>query len=278
MSRATWTGCGAIGLWAFLAVLSRSAAAVPPLELTALAFAVSGAVGLALLAALGRLHELRQPAAVWVHGVGGLFLYHAFYFAALARAPAAAVNLINYLWPLLIVLLSGAVLGMRLSLRHWAGTALALAGCGAMLSGGVVSAPGAGAGYALAGAAAVTWAVYSVVSRRLAAVPLGAMAGFCAVTAVLAGILHAATEQWVIPSTSDGAAVIAMGLGPLGAAFVIWDIGMKRGDPRLLGTLAFATPVLSTLLLAAGGMVALSGTVIAAAALVAAGGLLASQG
>ena len=271
-------GCGAIGLWAFLAILSRAAAAVPPLELTALGFAVSGAVGLVVLAALGRLHELRQPLVVWVHGVGGLFLYHAFYFAALARAPAAAVNLINYLWPLLIVLLSGAVFGLRLSVRHWAGTALALAGCGAMLTDGVVSAPGAGAGYALAGAAAIIWAAYSVVSRRLAAVPLGAMAGFCAATAVLAGILHVATERWVMPAMTDGAAVVAMGLGPLGAAFVAWDIGMKRGDPRLLGTLAFATPVLSTLLLAAGGMVALSGTVVAAAALVAAGGLLASRG
>ena len=103
--RATVAGAGAIGLWAFLALLSRAASAVPPLELTALALGVSGALGLALLAVLGRTGELRQPAVVWAHGVGGLFLYHALYFAAFARAPAATVNLINYLWPLLIVLL-----------------------------------------------------------------------------------------------------------------------------------------------------------------------------
>lgn len=276
--RATVAGAGAIGLWAFLALLSRAASAVPPLELTALALGVSGALGLALLAVLGRMGELRQPAVVWAHGVGGLFLYHALYFAAFARAPAATVNLINYLWPLLIVLLSAAVLGLRLSVRHWIGTGLALAGCLALLGGGVASAPGAGVGYALAGGAAITWAVYSVLSRRLAKVPLGAMAGFCAASAVLAGVLTAATEVPVMPDGRGWAIVGLMGVGPLGAAFVLWDVGMKRGDPRLLGTLAFATPVLSTLLLVGGGYVTWSPIVLLAASLVAAGGLLAAHG
>ena len=275
--RANIAGVGAIGLWAFLALLSRAASGVPPLELTALAFGVSGVAGLALLAALGRLGELRQPAVVWAHGVGGLFLYHALYFAAFSRAPAATVNLINYLWPLLIVLLSAAVLGLRLTARHWLGTGLALAGCVALLGGGVAGTPGMWLGYALAGGAAVTWAVYSVLSRRLAAVPLGAMAGFCAVTAVLAGVLTAVTEAPIMPDGFGWLIVGLLGVGPVGVAFVLWDVGMKRGDPRLLGTLAFATPVLSTVLLAAGGYVALSPIVIAAAALVAAGGLLAAR-
>ena len=274
---ATLAGCGAIGLWAFLAVLSRMAGALPPLELTALSFAVSGGLGVAWLAARGRLAELRQAWPVWLHGVAGLFLYHAFYFAAFARAPAAAVNLINYLWPLLIVLLSGAVLGMRLGWRHWAGTGLALAGCAALLAGGAAFPPGAALGYAFAAGAAVTWALYSVLSRRFAGVPLGAMAGFCAATAALAGALHALTEPFVVPAPSDWAVVVAMGLGPLGAAFVFWDVGMKRGDPRLLGTLAFATPVLSTLLLAAAGAAPFTIITAAAALLVAAGGFVASR-
>ena len=123
----------------------------------------------------------------------------------------------------------------------------------------------------------MTWAVYSVLSRRLAVVPLGAMAGFCAVTAVLAGVLTAVTEAPIMPDGFGWLIVGLLGVGPVGVAFVLWDVGMKRGDPRLLGTLAFATPVLSTLLLAAGGYVALSPTVIAAAALVATGGLLAAR-
>ncbi len=276
MRGATLAGCGAIGLWAVLALLSRAASGVPPLQLTAMSFAVSGGLGLAWLAASGRLQELRQPPLAWLHGVGGLFGFHALYFASLARAPAATANLINYTWPLLIVLLSAALLGMRLTLRHGLGTALALAGCAMLLSGGAAFPAGAALGYALAAASAVVWALYSVLSRRFPGVPPGAMAGFCAGTAVLAGGTHLMSEATIALDASAWAAVLALGLGPVGAAFVLWDRGMKRGDPRLLGTLAFATPVLSTLILAAAGLAPFTVTTVAAAALVAAGGFVAA--
>ncbi len=276
MRGATLAGCGAIGLWAVLALLSRAASGVPPLQLTAMSFAVSGGLGLAWLAASGQLQDLRQPPLAWLHGVGGLFGFHALYFSSLARAPAATANLINYTWPLLIVLLSAALLGMRLTLRHGLGTALALAGCAMLLSSGAAFPAGAALGYALAAASAVVWALYSVLSRRFPGVPPGAMAGFCAGTAVLAGAAHLMSEATVALNASAWAAVLALGLGPVGAAFVLWDRGMKRGDPRLLGTLAFATPVLSTLILAAAGLAPFTVTTVAAAALVAAGGFVAA--
>ncbi len=269
-------GCGAIGLWALLAVLDRAAPGVPPLELVALSFAVSGVLGLGALACLRRLPEIRQPPFVWLHGVAGLFLYHAFYFAALTRAPTAAVNLINYLWPLLIVVLAGPLLGLRLTRLQALGAAVAVLGCGALLGQDAAFPPGAMLGYALAGAGAMTWALYSLLARRLAAVPLGAMAGFCAGTAVLAMVMHALTEQWVTPSGRDAVIILLLGLGPVGIAFVLWDRGMKRGDPRLLGTLAFATPVLSTVLLGLFGYVPIGAVTLVAAALVAAGGLIAA--
>lgn len=277
LSRADAAGCGAIGLWAFLAVLGRGASAIPPLELVGLSFAVSGLLGLIALAVSRRLGALRQPPLAWLHGVAGLFLYHAFYFAALARAPAAAVNLINYLWPLLIVVLAGPMLGLRLTLVQWVGTGLALVGCATLLGTGAPFPQGAALGYALAAGAALTWALYSILARRFTAVPLGAMAGFCAMTSLLALMMHVWTETTVTPGVADWAVILALGLGPLGVAFLLWDWGMKRGDPRLLGTLAFATPVLSTLLLGATGQVEITMTVLLAAGLVAAGGLLAAR-
>ena len=282
MRAATVAGCGAIGLWAFLALLSRAASALPALQLTAMSFAVSGGLGLTWLAAAGRLGDLRQPAPVWLHGVGGLFGFHALYFAALARAPAAAANLINYSWPLLLVLLSAALPGniascLRLTWRHVAGVGLAVAGCAALLGAEAAFPAGALLGYALAAASAVVWALYSVLARRFQGVPVGAVAGFCAATAVLAAGLHTLTETYVPPSPAAWAVIVAMGAGPVGAAFALWDIGMKRGDPRLLGTLAFATPVLSTLLLAAAGLAPFTATTMLAAALVASGGWVAAR-
>lgn len=274
---ATVAGCGAIGLWAFLALLSRAASEVPPLQLAATSFAISAVLGFAWLAAARRLGELRQPPLAWLHGVGGLFGFHALYFASLAQAPAATANLINYTWPLLLVLLSAAVLGLTLTWRHLLGTALALLGCAVLLSGGAAFPAGAMLGYALAASSAVVWAVYSVLARRFAQVPSGAVAGFCGGTAALAAALHSLTGAWVAPSPAAWAAMIAMGVGPVGTAFALWDVGMKRGDPRLLGTLAFATPVLSTLLLTAAGLAPFTAATVPASVLVAAGGYVASR-
>jgi len=278
MHSATAAGLGALLLWAFLAVLTRMAAGLPPLQLTALAFAVAGLCGLAWLAATRRLAALCQPPLAWAHGVGGLFGYHALYFAALAFAPAVEANLLNYLWPLLIVLLSAPVLGLRLGVARLAGVAMGFAGCALLLGGGARFDPVHGFGFLCAIGCALTWAVYSVTARRMAAVPTEALVGFCLASAVLGLLAHAGFEDWVWPDARQALGVLLLGLGPVGAAFFLWDRGMKQGDPRLLGTLAYAVPVASTLLLVASGEAAWGWGIGVALALVAGGGWLASRG
>jgi drug/metabolite transporter (DMT)-like permease len=277
MTIATLAGSLALLLWAFLALLARMASGLPPLQLTALAFAVGGVLALAVVAVRGRLAALRQGPLAWAHGVGGLFGYHALYFAALALAPAVEANLLNYLWPLLIVLLSGPVLGLRLGARRLAGVALGFAGCALLVGAGASFPAEALWGFACAVGCAVVWAVYSVTSKRMAAVPTEALAGFCLATAALAGVASLLFETPVAPDARQWLAVALLGAGPLGAAFFLWDAGMKRGDPRLLGTLAYAVPVASTLLLVVAGEGTLDWRVAAAAALVAGGGLLAAS-
>ena len=273
----TLAGAGAIGLWAFLALLARLAAAVPPFALVACCFAVSAAGGLFYLAITGRLREVRQPPLAWLHAVGGLFGYHAMYFAALQLAPAAQANLINYAWPLLIVLLSAALLGMKLRVGHLVGIGLGLGGCVLLLSGDARFSAAASTGYALAFGSAVIWAGYSVLSRRMAAVPTGALAGFCAVTSALAYLCHLLFEPAAVIDGRAWAVILLLGAGPLGGAFFLWDVGMKQGDPRLLGILAYITPVASTLLLIAAGLAPFTVLTLVAAGLVAGGGLVAAR-
>jgi drug/metabolite transporter (DMT)-like permease len=279
MSSATLAGCGALALWAFLALLSRLAAGIPPLQITAMGFAVGGIVGLAVVAATGRLGALRQSPLAWAHGVGGLFGYHALYFIALALAPAVEANLINYLWPLLIVLLAAPLRGLALGPARLAGVGLGFAGCAILVGTGASFPPEALPGFLAALGCAVTWAVYSVTSgtAKLAGVPTEAVAGFCLATAALALLAHLAFEATVMPDARQAIAVLLLGLGPVGAAFFLWDIGMKRGDPRLLGTLAYAVPVASTLLLIAAGEGTLSIRVLVATLMVAGGGFVAAR-
>jgi drug/metabolite transporter (DMT)-like permease len=278
---ATLAGCGALLLWAFLAPLSRLAQPLPPLLLTGLAFGLGGMLALGLVALRGGLRRgLHLPPLAWLHGVGGLFGFHAFYFAALALAPPVEANLLNYTWPLLIVLLSAPVLGLPLGPRRLAGVGLGAAGAALLIAGaGVRFDPSAAAGFACALASAVIWAVYSVVSGtpRFARVPTEAVAGFCLASAALSLAGHLAFEPAAGRITATQWGLVALlGLGPMGAAFFLWDAGMKRGDPRLLGTLGYATPVASTLLLGLFGLGTLRWQSLVAAALVAGGGLLAA--
>jgi drug/metabolite transporter (DMT)-like permease len=66
-------------------------------------------------------------------------------------------------------------------------------------------------------------------------------------------------------------------LGPLGAAFFLWDAALKRGDARHIGLLSFLTPLLSTLLLLAMRGERPSATVGIAAAMIVGGAVLGTR-
>lgn len=278
--RATAAGGLAILLWSSLAVLTTAVGPIPPFQLVAMTFVLG--FTLALLKWLWRgesvIAHLRQPAPVWSLGVVGLFGYHACYFAALGLAPPVEANLINYLWPLLIVVLSGLLPGERLTAWHVIGALAGLAGC-VLLVGGRLGAlePEYAAGYAAALAAAFIWAGYSVLSRRFRGAPTDAVGGFCGVTAILAAIAHVMFETTRWPEGVAWLVIAAMGLGPVGAAFYLWDFGMKRGDIKALGALSYSTPLLSTLLLIAFGPAAFEPRLAGAALLIVGGAALASR-
>jgi drug/metabolite transporter (DMT)-like permease len=278
---ATLVGMTAILMWSLLALLTVSSGTIPPFQLAAVTFAIGACVGaLSWIVRPAGWRALRQPLVAWLVGVGGLFGYHALYFISLRYAPPAEAGLVNYLWPLLIVLFSALLPGERLAPHHIVGALLGLAGtiilfAGRGLSGSLLAyAPGLSAAFA----AAFVWATYSVLSRRLAAVPTDAVTGFCAGTSLLAAICHRLIEQTVWPQTSpQWLAVIALGIGPVGAAFYTWDIGMKRGDIRVIGAAAYATPLLSTAFLILAGYAQAATTLVVAAILIAGGGLIAAK-
>ena len=279
---ATLIGFSAILMWSLLALLTVASGDVPPFQLAAMTFAIGGAIGAAWVTWSGSWGALRQSPRAWALGVGGLFGYHALYFISLRLAPPAEAGLVNYLWPLLIVLFSGLLPGEKLRWYSVAGAIVGFAGTAILFAGkgleGFTLTPGASAGYLAAFAAAFVWAGYSVLSRRFANVPTAVVAGFCLATAALAALCHLLLETTVWPrDATEWEAVIALGVGPVGAAFYAWDIGVKRGDIRLLGVASYAAPVLSTLFLVLAGFADARITLALSALLIASGGLLAAQ-
>jgi drug/metabolite transporter (DMT)-like permease len=244
----------AIAVWSSLALIGSSLEDVPPLFSVGVSLCVGGLVG------LFRFRDWKVPLPTLAVGVGGIFGYHVLLFTAFKLAPAVEVNILNYLWPLLIVLLSPLFLpGSRLGTRHVIGALLGLAGAVLTASGGRLGFETASLpGYLLAAAAAFVWAAYSLLTKRLPPFPTGAVGLFCLVSGALSlqlffgggaiGSVQAEGSWRVVRfSAREWLGMAALGLGPMGGAFYAWDAALKRGDPRVIGSLAYLTPLLSTL-------------------------------
>jgi drug/metabolite transporter (DMT)-like permease len=245
-------------------------------------------VGAALLAgslcSLHRVREWRVPVRVVVLGVYGLFGFHFLLFMALRLAPPVEANLVNYLWPLLIVLLAPAILpGTKLRARQVAGACAGFLGAALLVTGGEVGG-GLGfdrthaAGYALAIGSAIVWATYSLATKRMAAFPTASIGLACAVSGALALACHVLVEPRYVPAVAELPWLLALGLGPMGAAFFLWDHALKHGDPRRIGALAYLTPLLSTVVLVAIGAGEFSPATLVAIGLIVGGAAFGARG
>ncbi len=241
----------AIALWTTLASLGTALSHLPPFLLTGLALIIGSVPSWPLV--LRDRGAWKVPPRTLALGIYGLFGYHFLLFIALRYAPPVEANLVNYLWPLLMVVLAPVLLtGVSLRPLHlvagllgFGGAAAAILGAG---GGGGTSAAGYW-GFAPALASAFVWASYSLWTKRVPAFPTSAIGLFGLVSGVLALACHAVLEPSVALSTRDWALLALCGLGPLGAAFFVWDMALKRGDARQIGILSYITPLGSTALL-----------------------------
>lgn len=249
----------AIALWASLATLGVELSHLPPFWLTGVALLMGSVIALPLSGFDPR--QWRVPPTTLLLGVYGLFGYHFLLFMALRLAPPVQANLVNYLWPLGMVVMAPLFLpGLRLRWRQLLAALMGFAGAALVITGAQPSAGGlSGAaalvsgqhlgGYLLALAAAFAWSSYSLLTQRVAAFPTSAIGLFALVSGLLSLLCHALLEPAVTMNLREWLLMALLGLGPLGAAFFLWDAALKRGQAQQIGLLSFATPLLSTLLL-----------------------------
>lgn len=248
ISRSDQAALAAIGLWASLAPLGAILGDLPPFFVTGLGLLIGSVIS--IFVSRGKLEKLKVPGKTLLVGVFGLFGYHAALFSALQLAPAVQANLVNYLWPLLIVVLTPMFLsGTSLRARHVIAALVGFGGAAmAITSGGEISQGGL-LGYAFALLAAIIWASYSLLTKRVQSFDTAAVGLFALVSGLLALGAHFLFEPAVTPSAGQWLLLVILGLGPLGGAFYLWDFALKNGDPQRIGLLSFLTPLLSTTLL-----------------------------
>ncbi|MCY1163487.1 carboxylate/amino acid/amine transporter [compost metagenome] len=274
---------GAIALWAMLSSLGVALKHVPPFLLTGLALIIGSLLSLPFV-----IRDRRQWAVApqtLALGVFTLFGFHFLLFIGLRIAPAVEVNLVNYLWPLFIVVLAPLYLpGIRLRSVHVLAVLLGFAGAAIAILGGRETTGqtwSAGWGYLLALGSALVWANFSLQTKRAAlqgqGFPTAAIGLFGLVSGLLSLLCHWALEPSASLGLRDALLLALMGLGPLGAAFFLWDKALKLGDARQIGILSYLTPLGSTALLMLVSGRALSGSIALAAVMIIGAALLGSR-
>lgn len=238
----------AVVLWASLATLATQLTEIPPLLKTGLGLIIGSMLALPLVNF--NLSKLKVSWRILALGIYGLFGYHAFLFLGLQTAPSVQANLVNYLWPLLIVVLAPIFIsGSKFSIRIVLSAIVGFAGAAvAVLSGGA-SGGEFKVGYLFALIAALIWATYSLGTKAVGNFPTAAVGVFAFVAGVLALVGHFLFEPATIIQVQDWLLILLLGFGPLGAAFYFWDYAIKNGNPQQVGLLSFLTPLLSTTIL-----------------------------
>ncbi|MEQ1404830.1 EamA family transporter [Neorhizobium sp. Rsf11] len=278
--RGTLIGFTAILMWSLLALMTAASGKMPPFQLSAVTFAIGSLPGIILfIMKPRRIAFLKQRPKVWITGIGGLFGYHFLYFTALRNAPAVEAGLIAYLWPLFIVVGSALLPGEKLRWYHVIGAVAGLCGTITIVSRNGLSFDDAYlVGYGAAFLCTFTWSGYSLLTRRFDRVSTDVVTGFCLATSALSLICHLALETTIWPANGgEWAAVVGLGLLPVGAAFYAWDYGVKNGDIQIIGAASYAAPLLSTLILVATGFAEPDWRIALACLLITGGAVLAAR-
>lgn len=265
-----------IFLWSSLALLVAKLNHIPPFLLLAATLLIGGSLS------LPQYKKWQVNPQLLLIGVCGVFGYHFLLFMALRLAPPVTANLLNYLWPLFILLFTPLFFkDISLSKRQVIGTLISLTGAGLIVAAnGVTISSDDVLGYSLAIIAAITWACYSLLSKKLnqSHTPFGsATVGlFCLLSGGLAAMSHFALETTPNVTLSDLGLIVMLGVGPLGLSFYCWDAALKRGDPRVIATMSYFTPLLSTLVLISFSEQMFTKQIFIAMALIVAGALIAN--
>ena len=236
-------GSLAIVCWGSLATLGDMVNHLPPFYVLGLAFLVGSIPG------WRKPQELFPDFKTSILGVLGYFGYHFFLFYSFRYAPVIEANLINYLWPMILVLLTPVFFQQqKLNWSHFMGAGLSAIGCAVLVWGkGVDLKADYMIGYLLALGAAITWPIYSLVKKKMGHSTTSSVGGFCIGAGLLCLMTHGFIEPRVVLQWHDAWIIILIGIGPFGLAFYAWDKALANGDSRIVGALSYLTPVLSTL-------------------------------
>ena len=276
---ATLIGYIGVLFWSFSALFNAAVRSIPVFEIITVAYGLAAIIIFAKVAIKHEWHKFRQPLAVYIIGLLGIFGNDIFYIAAFKKIPAVQADLINYLWPVCIVFFAGFLPKEKFNVYHFVAAIIAIIGTYLLFTKG----QGLGGfnshyiiGYILALCGVVVWCVYVLVSRNYQNIPIEMVAMYCGIGALISLIIHLSIEPTIEPSMPQWIVLILIGCTAQGLAYVFWDYGVKRGNLFLLSILTYGNPIISVVLLVTFGYANLSDVVAVASVFITIAGLMAT--
>lgn len=271
----TLIGYCALIFWALAAPFVVKIKTLPIFETLSIVFSVSFIFSAAKLTVCKQWSKLKQPWILGIVGFVGIYGNDVLYIAAFQNAPAAHADLINYLWPIIVILLTGFLPNEKLTFRHLFAAASGFAGIYVLIGHGHTGFNHDYLfGYFLALMDALVWSAYTLLARHYGKSPVEIIGIYCGIGAIFSIIIHLNLETFVIPSTMQWIILMSMGLVTQCLAYFFWDFGIKKGNFKMLTILSYGNPVLSVFFLIMFGMADLSSELFIACFLVTIGGAI----
>lgn len=242
----TVIGYCALIFWALAAPCVTHIKSLPIFETLTIVFSVSFVLSAAKLTYCRQWSKLKQPWFLWVIGFLGIYGNDLLYIAAFKNAPATHADLINYLWPIIVILFTSFLPNEKLSLRHLIAASMGFAGIYILIS---QNNEGFDTqylwGYSLAFTDALVWSLYTLMARYYGQSPVETIGIYCGLGALCSLGIHLHFEHALMPGIGQWFILIIMGITTQCLAYFFWDFGVKRGDFKLLTILSYGNPVLS---------------------------------
>ena len=251
-SAATYIGSGSLCFWALAAVMISKLHNIPTFQILSLTLSIAFIFTAIKLTICKQWHRIKQPLLIWVIGIIGIYGNILAYIAAFKYAPPVHADLINFLWPILIILFSGLLPKEKFTCKHLIAALVSFAGIYILITNGqglsnfkIEYLPG----YLLALVDAVLWCLYSLLSRHHGKTTIEMIGMYCGIGALFSLCIHLNFEPNIIPSLLQITIMILMGITTQGIAYFLWDVGIKQGHFKLLSILSYFIPLVSVFLL-----------------------------
>jgi drug/metabolite transporter (DMT)-like permease len=248
-AKATLIGQVGLCMWAVVGALIALIKHLPTQEILLFVFSISFVVSVLLLSVTKKWHKVKsQKPALWLFNMVGICGTEALFILASKNAPQAEVNLINYLWPTLIILLAPLLPREKFHLKYLISAVLAFSGITILLTQGQgLSALDLGysMGYLYAFCCAFAWAIYTLTARYYTHQVPEAIGLYCGLGAIAILVMHPQLEFLVPPSTQDLLLLVFMGITSHNLAYMCWTHGVSYGNFKLLSLLVYLSPFIS---------------------------------